>query len=110
MKRFLGLFILLGIVLNLWMSQPAIAADLDDGAKVFSANCAACHVGGGNMVNPAKTLKKTDLDQYEMASLEAIMSQVKNGKAAMPSFSGRLTDEQIENVASYVLDQSEKGW
>lgn len=110
MKRLWSILVIVGIVFNLCLSLPAIAADLGDGAKVFSANCAACHVGGGNMVNPAKTLKKADLEKYEMASLEAIMSQVKNGKAAMPAFGGRLTDEQIENVASYVLDQSEKGW
>lgn len=89
---------------------PAKAADLAQGAQVFAANCAACHAGGGNVVNGAKTLKIDALQQYEMASIEAIQYQVTNGKNAMPAFGGRLTDEQIENVANYVLDQSEKGW
>jgi cytochrome c6 len=35
---------------------------------------------------------------------------VLNGKMAMPAFKGRLTDEQIEDVATYVLDQAGKGW
>jgi len=61
-------------------------------------------------VNPAKTLKKDMLDKYEMSSLVAITTQVTNGKAAMPSFKGKLTPEQIENVAAYVVEQSEKGW
>nr|WP_315874685.1 c-type cytochrome [Thermocoleostomius sinensis] len=90
---------------------PALAdADIASGAKVFSANCAACHIGGGNLVNATKTLKKSDLEKYEMASLDAIKTQVTNGKAAMPAFKGRLTDQQIEDVAMYVLDQAEKGW
>jgi len=50
------------------------------------------------------------LDKYEMSSLVAITTQVTNGKAAMPSFKGKLTPEQIENVAAYVVEQSEKGW
>ncbi|NJR57402.1 MAG: c-type cytochrome [Cyanobacteria bacterium CRU_2_1] len=93
------------------MTAPeAIAADLADGAKVFSLNCAACHMGGGNVVNAGKTLKKDALEKYEMASLNAIKNQVLNGKAAMPSFKGRLSATQIDDVAAYVLEQSEKGW
>jgi cytochrome c6 len=88
----------------------AFAADLANGAKVFSANCAACHAAGGNVINRAKTLKQEALEQYEMASLEAIQRQVTQGKNAMPAFKGRLTDQQIEDVAAYVLDQAEKGW
>ena len=91
-------------------SHPAFAADLSNGAKVFSANCAACHVGGRNLVNAAKTLKKEALEQFDMASLTAITTQITNGKSAMPAFRGRLTPEQIEDVAAYVLAQAEKGW
>ena len=41
---------------------------------------------------------------------EAVITQVTNGNGAMPPFGGRLTPEQIENVAAYVLSQSDKGW
>ncbi|MFB2919113.1 MULTISPECIES: cytochrome c6 PetJ [Aerosakkonema] len=108
-KVLLVVLLVLGITVGT-LTSPAQAADLANGAKVFSANCASCHMGGKNMVNPAKTLKKTDLDKYGMASLEAIQTQVTNGKLAMPSFKGRLNGKQIEDVASYVLAQAEKGW
>lgn len=91
-------------------TAPAIAGDAASGAKIFSANCAACHAGGNNVVNGAKTLKKDALEKYEMNSVEAITYQVNNGKNAMPAFKGRLTDAQIDDVATYVLSQSEKGW
>ena len=90
--------------------SPALAGDAASGQRVFSANCAACHAGGNNVVNPAKTLKKEALEKYGMNSLEAITYQVNNGKNAMPAFKGRLTDAQIEDVATYVLSQAEKGW
>jgi len=93
------------------LTQPAFAdADIATGAKVFAANCALCQIGGKNVVNAAKTLKKEALAQYVMNSSDAIVTQVTNGKGAMPKFKGRLTDDQIQSVAAYVLAQSEKGW
>ena len=110
MKRVLS-FILLAIALVTLMSgRPALAGDAAGGAKVFSANCAACHMGGNNVVMANKTLKKDALEKYQMNSLEAITTQVKNGKNAMPAFGGRLSAAQIEDVATYVLEQAEKGW
>ncbi|HIK43391.1 MAG TPA: c-type cytochrome [Leptolyngbyaceae cyanobacterium M65_K2018_010] len=110
MKKIVVLLVAVVTVAMLGLAPAAQAADLAHGAQVFSNNCAACHVGGGNVVNAAKTLKQADLNQYGMASLEAITTQVTQGKAAMPAFKGRLTDEDIADVAAYVLSQAEKGW
>lgn len=104
-RLFAGLIALL----TLAFATPALAGTAS-GAQVFSANCAACHVGGGNAVNAAKTLKKDVLAQYEMNSVDKIVYQVTNGKNAMPSFRGRLSEDEIAAVAEYVLQQSEAGW
>ncbi|NJO50351.1 MAG: c-type cytochrome [Leptolyngbyaceae cyanobacterium RM2_2_4] len=109
MKRILLTVLLIATVLFSF-TPSVLAADLDNGAKVFGANCASCHMNGRNMVNPAKTLQKADLEKYEMASIEAIQNQVRNGKNAMPAFKGRLNDAQIEDVAAYVLDKAEQDW
>lgn len=90
--------------------QAVNAADLEAGAQVFSTNCAACHAGGNNAIMQDKTLKKDALETNNMNSISAITTQVKNGKNAMPAFGGRLADEDIDNVANYVLNQSEQGW
>jgi cytochrome c6 len=97
-------------VLSLALIRPALAADTANGAKIFSANCAACHAGGRNVIMADKTLKKEALEKYNMNSLEAIVYQVTNGKNAMPAFKGRLNNQQIEDVANYVLEKAEKGW
>jgi cytochrome c6 len=102
--------LLVSIVATVMFSMPAYAADAAAGAKVFTANCAACHAGGRNAVNPAKTLKKADLEKYGMLSAEAIIKQVTGGKGAMPAFGSKLQAEQIENVAAYVLAQADKNW
>lgn len=110
MKKLFAILCLGFLLTSVLFNRPAFAADLSNGAKVFSANCAACHVGGGNLVNAAKTLKKADLEKYEMASLDAIKAQITQGKNAMPAFGGRLNADQIEDVAAYVLSQAESGW
>jgi cytochrome c6 len=40
----------------------------------------------------------------------AVVTQVTNGKGAMPAFGGRLTDDDIANVATYVITKSGEGW
>lgn len=110
MKRLL-LTTLLAIVLFISSAgSPAQAGNPANGEKLFNANCAACHMGGSNVILAKKTLKKEALEQYGMASLDAIKNQVTKGKNAMPSFRGRLNTTQIEDVATYVLEQSQKGW
>ncbi|MDJ0616967.1 MAG: c-type cytochrome [Calothrix sp. MO_192.B10] len=110
MKKIISVLLLGITIFTFAFSSPAFAADAAAGKAIFSANCAACHAGGKNLVNPDKTLKKEDLEKYDMYSAEAIITQVTNGKGAMPAFKGRLKPDQIENVAAYVLEQAEAGW
>ena len=45
-----------------------------------------------------------------MMAADAIEYQVINGKNRMPAFEGRLSEEEITNVAYYVIEQSHAGW
>lgn len=109
LRRLISWSVLL-LTLVFSLASPVWAGDLTNGAKVFTANCASCHIGGGNIVNRSKTLSSADLTKYGMNSLSAIVTQVTNGKPPMPSFKSRLKAQEIEDVAAYVLDQAEKGW
>jgi len=88
--------------------MAVFAKDIEAGATVFAGNCAACHSGGNNVVQPEKTLRKEALDQYLDGGLKesSIITQVTNGKNSMPAFGDRLDPEDIENVAAYVFDQA----
>lgn len=109
MKKIIAVLLMITVTVFSF-GQAALAADATAGAKVFSANCASCHAGGKNLVNAQKNLKKETLEKFAMNTPEAIITQVTNGKAAMPGFKGRLNSEQIENVAAYVLAQADKDW
>ena len=110
MKKLFIVVLLIVTLLIFGKSETAFAADINHGAQIFSANCAACHAGGKNVVSADKNLKKEALDKYGMYDLDAIITQVTKGKAAMPAFGNRLSKTDIEDVASYVLAQAEKGW
>ena len=93
---------------------PAMATDelkIGAGKQVFQGNCAACHAGGNNIFEPKKTLQKDALVEYLAGGFkeESIVTQVTNGKNAMPAFGGRLGDDEITNVAAYVYDQADGG-
>jgi cytochrome c6 len=110
LKKLILSLITLVVILTTFLTRPALAVDIDHGKQLFGANCAACHIGGKNVVNPAKTLALTDLEKYGMNTQETIIGQITKGKNAMPAFGGRLKPADIEDVASFVLAQAEKGW
>jgi cytochrome c6 len=110
LKKFLMATIGLFSVVILLATPPAYAGDADAGKQVFNANCAACHMGGRNVINAQKNLQKAALEEYGMYDNLAIITQVTNGKGAMPAFAAKLDAAQIENVAAYVLSKADDGW
>ena len=110
MKNFFFGFFIACLALISFQNPAQAVIDLNNGENVFTANCSACHAGGNNVIMPEKTLKKDKLSDNQMNSVSAITYQVTNGKNAMPAFGGRLTESDIEDVANFVLSQSEKDW
>ncbi|CCQ50153.1 cytochrome c6 PetJ [Crocosphaera watsonii WH 8501] len=111
MKRLLCKILLIFAFFCLSFASPALAGDAGAGKGIFTANCNACHMGGGNVVaGPSKGLAKNYLEKNGVDTLEKIVYQVTNGKNAMPAFGGRLDAQKIEDVATYVLSQAEAGW
>lgn len=108
MKKIFSILLVGIAIFTFAFSNSALAADSVKGAQIFSANCAACHAGGKNLVQANKNLKKDTLEKYGMYSAEAIITQVSKGKNAMPAFLGRLKANQIEDVAAYVMEQADK--
>jgi mono/diheme cytochrome c family protein len=82
-------------------AEPEAGADeaVVRGKDVFeSAGCESCHTladaGSNGNVGP-------NLDEAKPAK-ELVVTRVSQGKGAMPSFKGQLTDQQIQDVATYV--------
>ena len=93
-------------------TTPAFAADIDAGKKIFDMNCAACHAHGQNVVLKDHTLEKEAIQTYLEGGFNevAVAYQIRNGKGAMPPFGGRISKDDIDNVAAYVITTAEDGW
>mmetsp|Transcript_41008 Transcript_41008/g.100857 ORF Transcript_41008/g.100857 Transcript_41008/m.100857 type:complete len:170 (+) Transcript_41008:40-549(+) len=83
-----------------------------DGATLFENNCAGCHPGGGNIIGYArrKTLKTKALDRNRLFSRASIVELMKAGPGTMPKYGERLSEEELNTVADFVLDQAAKDW
>jgi mono/diheme cytochrome c family protein len=76
------------------------SGDAAAGKTIFKTGpCAGCHTladaGTTGTVGP-------NLDQAKPA-LSLVVDRLLNGKGAMPSFKGQLSDKQIADVAAYVV-------
>jgi len=77
---------------------------------IFDQYCASCHSNGGNIMNPEKTLSQEHLTKNGIDNVGSISALVTTGKAPMPAFGKQLSDEEVAEVANYVLDQAKASW
>jgi mono/diheme cytochrome c family protein len=85
--------------------EPAstVEGDASNGAKIFaSAGCGGCHTlkaaGSSGSVGPNLDDAKPDF--------ALVVDRVTNGQGAMPSFSDSLSEQEIADVAQYVVDST----
>jgi mono/diheme cytochrome c family protein len=73
--------------------------DAASGKTIFTSNCGTCHTladaGTSGTFGPNLDEKKPD---YRHAT-----AQITNGGGGMPPFQGQLSDQQIADVAAYVV-------
>lgn len=86
-------------------TAAAAEGDAAAGEAIFaSAGCGGCHTlaaaGSAGAVGPNLDEAKPDY--------ATVMEFVTNGKGAMPSFSGQLSEDDIKNVAAYVSQNAGK--
>jgi quinohemoprotein ethanol dehydrogenase len=75
-------------------------ADAAAGKEVFSEECSVCHGATGHGGNGGPDLRTMPLAKTQAGAEE----QVTNGGGGMPAFSGTLSEEEISNVAAYVVE------
>jgi mono/diheme cytochrome c family protein len=91
------------ILLAAFIAGPAFAQP--PGADTYKAKCAMCHGADGlatsTMAKNMKILSFKDPAMVKAPNAQLIAS-TKNGKGTMKGFSGKLTDDQIKDVISYI--------
>lgn len=83
---------------------PEVQGNAEEGAAVYtSAGCGGCHAleaaGSSGTVGPNLDDAKPDF-AYAFAT-------IKNGRGVMPAFEGQLEEQQIADVAQYVVESTQ---
>jgi mono/diheme cytochrome c family protein len=82
-----------------------------DAPTLFKSKCAACHGADGSGNTPAgKAMKARDFASPEVQNEtdEQLIEIVTNGKNKMPSYKGKLTDDQIKGLVAYIRGLAKK--
>ncbi len=87
------------------MNNPAGADEKGKSPEAaFKANCAVCHPGGGNIINPKKTLHKIDREANNVKTAAVIMSKMRNPGPGMTKFDKKtIPDAEAKKIAEYIL-------
>jgi cytochrome c6 len=83
------------------MAMPLFAAA--DGAALYKTKCAACHGADGAKAMPAMGVKQVNTPAVKAMGAAGVSSIISKGQGKMQAFAGKLTDEEISEVAKYVL-------
>lgn len=76
------------------------AVNAEEAQSVYQSNCMACHaadLSGG--MGPALKDIGARMSQDQIAGI------ITNGQGRMPGFSGRLSDDQVNNLAAWLATQ-----
>ncbi len=108
MKKILAVSVAASVLFAFAAAGPS-AADVKPGKKIsgeaeFKDHCAVCHPDGGNIVNPAKTLHKKDLDANGIKKAADIVAKMRNPGPGMTQFDKKtIPDKEAKAIAAYIL-------
>jgi mono/diheme cytochrome c family protein len=99
--------------------SSSLPGDPNNGQAVYQQNCTSCHGGSleggiGATLNPIAKLPgvPNSLDPNFLIDIITNGRTHQSGdpvSADMPSWKGKLTDQQIKDVASYIIQQNQLG-
>jgi len=102
MKRLV--YVVIVVLVCSWsVASAEDAAKKSSGEKLYTQHCAVCHPGGGNIVNPKKSLGKNALVANNIKTEEDIIKVLRNGVPGMPKFDeNAISKKDAQEIADYI--------
>lgn len=75
------------------------------GADTYKSKCQMCHAADGSGNTPAgKSTKARPFNSPDVVKMsdDDLIAVTKKGKNKMPSYAGKLSDDQIKDVIAYI--------
>lgn len=77
--------------------ETAQDGDVDNGEDVYDNNCMSCHGDDGKGQSGPDLTGESDFDE--------VVEQVEEGGDTMPAFKDDLSEEEINDVSTYIIDE-----
>jgi cytochrome c6 len=76
----------------------------DNAKSIYQMRCSACHGVDGKGTGFGNSMGARSYSSPEVMKMSdaALFNIIKNGKAKMPAFSGKLSDDEIKSVVRYI--------
>jgi cytochrome c6 len=89
----------------------ASARAQDEGATLYKSRCAACHGADGKgdtAIGKSQKLRDLGSDEVQKQTDAQLTDITANGKGKMPAYKGKLTDDQIKQLVSFIRGLKKK--
>jgi cytochrome c551 len=89
----------------------ASTACAQDAAALYKSKCAACHGADGKAdtsIGKSQKLRDLGSDEVQKQSDAELTDITANGKGKMPAYKGKLTDDQIKQLVSFIRGLKKK--
>jgi mono/diheme cytochrome c family protein len=103
-KRFLAQFVLFFIALLAMMIAVSAYAE-DPGQALFKAKCAMCHgtdATGNTAMGKKFNIPDLRAPEIQRKTKAELVNAIARGKNKMPAFEGKLTSDEVNELATYV--------
>jgi mono/diheme cytochrome c family protein len=92
----------------------ALPGDPTKGETVYGQNCATCHGGAleggiGPTLNPIEKLPGVSNPLDPAYLIDTITNGKTTGSKVMPAWKGKLSEQDIKDVASFIIQSNHKG-
>jgi cytochrome c6 len=98
--------LLMSILMVCCVGSIAVAekASKGTGETEFKEHCAICHPEGGNIINPKKTLSKSDRAANKIRNEADIIKILRKPGPGMTTFDEKaVSDKEAKEIAQYIL-------
>ena len=86
------------------MFAGGIDAAQPNGEALFKQHCAVCHVDGGNLITPQKTLHKKDREKNNIKTAQDIIKNMRKPGPGMTQFSEKtISEKDAKAIAEYII-------
>jgi len=105
MKRFIHRFLYGSLTLAVILTLTSPLRAQDDAAALYKSKCASCHAADGSGNTPIGTklgVKPVSGPEMVKRSDADWIDATKKGKGKMPAYDGKLTDDQIKSLVTYM--------